>query len=99
MAAALKIPQLLERDGMAEVEVGRGRIHPELDAQRAALAEPGRKLIIRDDLCGVTPQFPRLLFCFVLFQLSRNSPATLPQRSRTLRPPSNVQNSGQGAKA
>ena len=34
MASALEIAQLLERNRMAQVQVGRRRVHPELDSQR-----------------------------------------------------------------
>ena len=67
---ALEIAQLLERDGMAQMQVGRGRIHPELDAQRAPLAQLGRQLLARDDFEGVAPQLPRLLFGVVLVHVS-----------------------------
>ena len=40
MAGVLELAQLLEHDGVAEVDVGGGRVDPELDAQRAALGDP-----------------------------------------------------------
>ena len=40
MAGVLELAQLLEHDGVAEVDVGGGRVEPELDAQRPALGEP-----------------------------------------------------------
>ena len=38
MAEVLELAQLLQHDGVAEVDVGRRRVEAELDAQRAALA-------------------------------------------------------------
>ena len=40
VAGVLELAQLLEHHGVAEVDVGGGRVEPELDAQRAALGEP-----------------------------------------------------------
>ena len=37
--ALLELAQLLEHDGVAEVDVGRGRVDPELDPQRPARRE------------------------------------------------------------
>ena len=39
VAEVLELAQLLQHDGVAEVQVGRGRVQAELDAQRAALGE------------------------------------------------------------
>ena len=39
MTLLLELPQLAEDDGMPEVDVGRGRVDPELDPQRPALGE------------------------------------------------------------
>ena len=39
MAGVLELAQLLQHDRVAEVEVGRGRVQAELDAQRAAARE------------------------------------------------------------
>ena len=56
----LELAQLLQDDGVAEVDVGRGRVDAELDAQRAALAR-GRELAPRarpagSDVDGVAGQ-------------------------------------------
>jgi hypothetical protein len=40
VAEILELAQLLEHDRVPEMQVARGRIQPELDAQRAALGEP-----------------------------------------------------------
>ncbi len=52
MAGVLELAQLLQHDGVAEVDVGGGRVEPELDPQRAALGEaaferPGGQAIDR----------------------------------------------------
>ena len=73
MALALEIAEFLESDGMAEMQVGRGGIHPELDPQGAAVAELRGQLIARNDFRRVQPQLQRLLFRLFLFQrLSRS---------------------------
>ena len=38
--SVLELAQLLEHDRVAEVDVGGGRVEPELDPQRPALGEP-----------------------------------------------------------
>ena len=48
MAGALKIAQFLERDGMAKMQIGRGRIHAELDPQRTPVGQLRRQFGIRD---------------------------------------------------
>ena len=40
VARVLELAQLLEHDGVAEVDVGGGRVEPELDPQRTAFGEP-----------------------------------------------------------
>ena len=40
MARVLELAQLLQHDGVAEMDVGGGRVEPELDPQRAAFGEP-----------------------------------------------------------
>ena len=46
----LKLPQLRQRDGEAEVDVRRGRIDAELDVQRAAEAQFREQFGFGDDL-------------------------------------------------
>ncbi len=79
MAARLKIAQLLERDAVAEMKVGRGRIHPELDPQRAAERELGGQLGRRNSLGGAAGKrrrlFIRLIFVYVPLRQIR-SPET-----------------------
>ena len=61
---------------MAQVQIGRGRIHPELDSQRTAFAKFGRQLGGRNHFGGVASQLLGLLFGFLLFQCSlRYAPA------------------------
>ena len=43
MAGVLELAQLREHDRVAEVQVGRGRVEPELDAQRAARRRAARR--------------------------------------------------------
>ena len=52
MAEVLELAQLLQHDGVAEVDVGRGRVEPELDAQLAALARGGLQLAPRRPPAG-----------------------------------------------
>ena len=40
VARVLELAQLLEHDGVAEVDVGGGRVEPELHPQRTAFGEP-----------------------------------------------------------
>ena len=40
MAGVLELAQLLEDDGVTEVDVGRGRVEPELGAQGSVLGQP-----------------------------------------------------------
>jgi hypothetical protein len=47
MAELLEMPHLVKHDGMAKVQVRRRRIEPQLDAQRAALAELADELLLR----------------------------------------------------
>ena len=47
VAGVLELAQLRQHDGVAEVDVGRGRVEPELDAQRAALREALRERALR----------------------------------------------------
>ena len=44
VAEVLELAQLLQHDRVAEVDVGRGRVDPELDAQLAPVARGGRQL-------------------------------------------------------
>ena len=44
VARALKVAQLLERQAVTEMQIGRGRIHPELDAQRPSERDLRREL-------------------------------------------------------
>src|SRR5688572_6076388 len=50
MAQLLKIAQLVDYDGMAEVQVGRGRIEAELHAKLAPAGELFRQLLFYDQL-------------------------------------------------
>jgi len=47
MAGVLELPQLVEDDGMAEMDVRRGGIDAELDAQLPALALGERELLFQ----------------------------------------------------
>ena len=57
MAEVLELAQFLQHDGVAEMDVGRGRVQPELDAQLAALAfgqgELGLQAAPRQGIGGV----------------------------------------------
>ena len=46
MAEVLELAQLLQDDRVAEVDVGRGRVEAELDAQLAPLARGLRELAL-----------------------------------------------------
>ncbi len=54
---------------MTEMKIGRGRIHPELDPERAAEGKLGRKLGWRNNLDGAAGKrrslFLRLIFVHV----------------------------------
>ena len=56
MSEILKLPELRQCDRVAEVDVGRRRIHPQLHAQRSTLAQAGDELFLRRDLDDATPQ-------------------------------------------
>ena len=61
MAEVLELAQLLQHDGVAEVDVGRRRVEPELDPQLAALARGGLRACARgrppgSDVDGVAGQ-------------------------------------------
>ena len=66
VAGVLKIAQFFEHDTVAEMEVGRRRIHSELDSQRAAELEFGPELGRRNDLDSAAGKrrhlFIRLVF-------------------------------------
>ena len=49
MAPILKLPDDFQWNGVAECDVGRSRIHSELDAQRPSRCEPFRELFGADD--------------------------------------------------
>ena len=53
VAPVLKLPDDLQRHGMAERDIGRGRVHAELDAQRLILLgralELGAQLLLGND--------------------------------------------------
>ena len=77
MARALEIAQLLERDRMAQVQVGRRRIHPELDSQRPAVGELRRQLGMGDYFDGVAAELVGLLSGVIL--VNRQSGYSLAQ--------------------
>ena len=52
VAEQLELAELLQRDGVAEVDVRRGGIDAELDAQRAAEAEFFEQFLFGEDLGG-----------------------------------------------
>ena len=52
MAEVLELAQLLQDDGVAEVDVGRRRVEAELDAQLAALARSLLELALEPALRG-----------------------------------------------
>src|SRR5208282_6376184 len=77
---ALEIAQLLERDSMAEVQVGRGRIHAELDAQGAAQLELLRQLRVRDYFDGASGQRRRaFVFVALIHRLGNPLPGFAPE--------------------
>ena len=55
MAEILKMLELAQNDRVAEVQVGSGRIHAELDAQRfaggARLLQLGPQIFLADNFC------------------------------------------------
>ena len=69
MARILKVAQLLERQAVTEMQIGRGRIHPELDPERPAQRDFGRELGRRNDLAAAPGErgslFVRLIFVHV----------------------------------
>src|SRR5208282_2241361 len=69
VARILKVAQLLERQAVTEMQIGRGRIHPELDPERPAERNLGRKLGRRNDLAAAPGKrgslFIRLIFVHV----------------------------------
>ena len=80
VAVALKIAQLLERDGVPEMQVGRGRIHPELDAQGPAQLELLRQLRLRDYFDRASGQRRRaFLFVTLFHRLGNPSPSSRPK--------------------
>src|SRR5439155_21087659 len=60
MPEILELPELRQCDRVAEVDVGRRRIHPQLHAQRSTLAQPGDELLLGRDLDDATPQGGKL---------------------------------------
>ena len=58
MALVLERAHPLQRDAAADVDIGRGDVDPELDAQRAAEGELALEAPFRKDVDGV----PRQLF-------------------------------------
>ena len=50
----LELSQLLERDAVAEVDIGRGRVDAELDAQRTVFLEFGEEVFLVDNLGGAS---------------------------------------------
>jgi hypothetical protein len=48
----LELPHLVEQHGMAQVQVGRGRVETGLDPQRPAGLEPGLQFLALEDLVG-----------------------------------------------
>ena len=52
MAEVLELPHLVEQHGVAEVQVGGGRVEAGLDPQRAAELEPGLQFVGLEDLVG-----------------------------------------------
>ena len=62
VAEILKLPELLQRDGEAEVNVRRGGIDAELDIERAAEPEFGEQVLFADDFRGAAFQDFELLF-------------------------------------
>ena len=61
VAEILKLPELLQDDRVAEVNVGGGGVQPELDAQRAPLPELLEQRLLADDLHGAASQQGELL--------------------------------------
>ena len=52
MAEILELPHLVEQHGVADVQIGRGRIEAGLDAQRTAELEPRLELLGLEDFLG-----------------------------------------------
>ena len=50
VAELLEMAQLVDHHGVAEVQVGRGGVEAELDAQRRAARELARELLLDDQL-------------------------------------------------
>ena len=69
VSRVLKVAQFLERQAVAEMQVGRGRIHPELDPERPAERNFGRELRRRNNFDGAAGErrrlFIRLIFLHV----------------------------------
>ncbi len=66
VARILKVAQLLEHNAVTEMQIGCGRIHPELDPERAAERKFGRKLGGRNNLDSAAGQ-SRSLFLRLIF--------------------------------
>ena len=60
VARALKVAQLLQRQAVTEMQIGRGRIHPELDPERPAEREFRRELRRRNNFGGAAGERGRL---------------------------------------
>ena len=67
MAVALKIAQLLERDGVPEMQIGRRRIHPSLMRSGTAQLEFLRQLSLRDHFDRPPGQRRRAFLFVALF--------------------------------
>ena len=76
VARALKVAQLFQRQAVTEMQVGRGRIHPELDAQRPSERDLRRQLGRRNNLGGPAGERSRLFnrLIFVHFPLGQFRP-------------------------
>ena len=76
VARILKLAQLLERQAVTEMQIGRGRIHPELDPERPAERDFGGKLRRRNNLRGAARErgslFIRLIFLHVSLRQIRS---------------------------
>ena len=55
VAEALEVAQLVDDHRVAEVQVGRGRVQPQLDAQGPSLRELFRQLVLDDQLVAAAP--------------------------------------------
>ena len=56
VAQVLELPQLLQHDGVADVEIGGRGVEPQLDAQRPPLGELRQEGLLGDDLHGPPPE-------------------------------------------